>query len=397
MLRLRRVCKKAQGVTESYLRTHPRSNEVITFDLVFKPSKLSEFLVEDSFCSIPKPVSGFKIHFDSPEQLQNPKLTEFLARYGVQVFELEVKHMNLPLNQQEFIFYEKLPNLKSLTIQFLDEIEGAQARLAASVFPESFRNLKSLIIMEEDTDLPKADFKWKLVEFCKDLERFGCRADPKRYSNLHQILDRNEHTKLKFYDMKPDAYELPVENIGELCKTTIKFNMKWENVPSAGLFQIWRPQLEKIAPHIVSLDFFKGIEDIQGVVLSNIESIRATFGAGEDEVVIDEDDVVDEEDYNLDDIPALLRSVKPKVGSAVFPNLKRLQMLIRLGTHSSRILGGIWEVLTHLEDVTIEAGSTHVGDEAFVGEFIGNPSFRKLTSERVTLSNPYSIDNISQP
>lgn len=138
MLRIRRLCKRTQSLTDDYLRNHPRSlnqhsikvnsprvgeSEEEKVKRELEPS-LESFLLSDQIMCIQLPVSRFKLDFLPEEKAwQHPLIPEFLQKYGNQIKHLEIYHMTLPMDKAEFQFYEQLPNLRSLSMTSLNAKE----------------------------------------------------------------------------------------------------------------------------------------------------------------------------------------------------------------------------------------------------------------------------------
>lgn len=158
---------------KDYLCRHPRSHRTIVID-EDKENKekkgalsLESFLPKDYLCSIRNPTGCFSLKFSKDEKIfANPHLLTFVEKYCNQIENLRVSYLSIPLGEDEWNFYEKLPKLKRISIGDFD----AQKDLSPLdiILPTTFKNPRYIFISASVRQRFSTCYR-KLIEHCVNL------------------------------------------------------------------------------------------------------------------------------------------------------------------------------------------------------------------------------------
>lgn len=340
---------------------------------------LNTFLAADAACKIRIPTKRFRLTYLSgeyAEALSSPLLAEFLARYGNQVEDLEITRFWLPMEAPELAFYNKLPNLKNLTVFYATEREEKVNEKFN--FPATFMKLKKLSLFKTGECLTPFDFFWKLFEFCENLEYFGCphilTDRPGYYHSLSRMLEKGKHKCLKVLELSKLATDppfFPSYDILDLIKISLQ----------------WKIQLAHVDSRLIqSLE-----SDLLGYFLKNITSIHwiPERVCLKNWVALEYVDSILVENHNMYVlklpgmyIPSQINTFTfPRFTTATFPNLRKLQIDVDLTQGQGELFSQIWKGLCNLEELSFEK-TCCPDDAAFTGKEKGKPAFLKLTSKQ---------------
>lgn len=422
LLRLRRVCTWTKRNAEKYLVAHPRSKKIITVNIgerdnevetkvKVEPSLIAEktedeicwesfliakkaaeeklfletFLNEDKASRIRIPSSHFRFKFQTTKTaFQHPLIPEFLRRYAGQVRHLEMDHISIPMEDDELKFYENFPNLSTLCVRKgVNKDKSNKYNLDVNAecnnFPENFKNLKK-IEFKDGRALIVGNISTrcllKLFEVCKNLETFHIpnqtqfieiTASPSMcyvlFAKMKQILGQDEHKHFRTLDIEKFFF-FREHDVGYpiLHELTTNCNMKLTNVPINFLDSFDKDWLEKIAPHVLSVDF-QLPKDPPEVVLPNVETIR---------------------NVRWSCYPSDLEQLKIMLKPTMYPALKKLEIIVSNGSSGSS-LEYMWSSFPNLEELTIFGHRNGLmphgtGDPIFLTKTRQHP-FLQLTSE----------------
>lgn len=344
-------------------------------------SSIETLLCRDNSSSIKLPITRFRLIFRSVDIYCDPRVIEFVQRYGQQVEHLEISHVTLPLSEREQEFYEKLRKLRSLTVFHAHEVEC----LMDKAFPGIFKNLKSLKIVKMTwLNLPESNHLCRMLEYCKNLEFFGFPAYHGMeleeflilFKKVRQILEHDERPRGVTYDLKELRSKFYQEILSEVMVNPYS---KLQNVYPGVLLSCNHEVLQATALQVVSLqalsvskfvgDPAMGAHD-PCIPLPNIQEIQVSFtqteGLGRNAEVV----VAVSPELHLMEIRRRL---------SIFPALKKLEVLLPRGFGDPGLLSLMWDCFTNLEEVTF-TNNCEIKDVAFIG-INGERPFLNLTSE----------------
>lgn len=239
--------------------------------------------------------------------------------------------------EAELRFYQKLPNLKHLSLQQDASSQVIKAPDAVAPLPQSFSKLTALKV-QDIAGFPV----WDLIELSTNIKTFAYqnmdgKAEP--ISCLLTILNRNHHKKLQILDIEDVNCEtLHLDGfsyhqlMSELYAVVVKCNLKLINVT---------PQ------------FFVGMcENHRNLFAARVLSLRNVF------------------DIDLLDCP------EDNLNVDCFPDLEAIQQSHRICQNSrlkntglsSRGLATIWSNFGNIEELYFEGEAPVLDDVAFIGE-----------------------------
>lgn len=315
-----------------------------------------------------------RMHLLSPTEtrtLQSINVDGILHRYGNQITHLEITRMSLPVNAHdgEFQFFEKLPKLKSLTIERLIEgDENDDGRL----FPENFKNLTTLSVASLDWNFPTRyqTLLRKLIEYCTNLEHIqyphqfeaGESNDSSFFLEMMMnIVEKKTNKRLKFLDITHNQSTTNQGILQHMRDMILIHNMKCLGASAGHLSYMEVPELDQIAPNILSLR--RGSEDgnCRGIVFPNVNKISFSWFRQQHEE------------------PLPMELIRGTFPSNQFPNLKILKLSItQADSYDGEIISSLWLDLPNLEE--LDLNGSDIGDSVFLGSDAANPSFLRLTS-----------------
>lgn len=370
LLRVRQVCKTLKGSVDAYLRIAAKIPKRVVINLDEFP--LEDFL-EGSNNSLEGAASRFKILFTSSRIFRiYPSVQHFLAQFGNPIVEMEVSVVGLPMAEYEVSFYRKLPNLRNLTVNKIKEGSFDQVELEELKFPENFKKLKCLRIVNFFGMDGMGSTFLKLFEFCTKLQHFQIpnvfdprrlRTEELRYQRvrqLQQILGKKEHKMLKFlqlasYEGDRDWDMGSIQNFNftrYLAKMCLDNDLKLVRMSAAFISRIPAAHLELIAPQVNSIAEINSNSDFRGITFPNVEEV-----------------------YKLD-WSSKSATISETLFPGIFPALKRLCIVNRCGVNIPSMTY-LWESFPNLEELEIFQAQ----DEMFLSDKEGSTAFLKLTSK----------------